>query len=132
MEQPENNCAQRKGRSFICPPHPILEATIVHHQDGISFCQEMENGVSNQFPQPFRALHKGPTSVSLHPETGRAEMCRDGLEQGRRARATNICHTARATRVRSGLLCGGPQQLLPQKKLIAWIATTDSLEILHT
>lgn len=38
---------------------------------------ERESGVGNQFPQPFGALHKESFSFSLHPESGKAEMCKD-------------------------------------------------------
>ena len=56
-------------------------------------------------------------SPPTHPETVKAEMYRDSLEQGGRAGATRISHAVGATTVPSVLLRRGPYQILPLKRL---------------
>lgn len=65
-------------------------------------------GQTNNFSQPFRALHKRITSISPHIETGDAEMYRDVKEQGIREGAPSMNLTAGVTMVQTDLLCSGP------------------------
>lgn len=72
--------------------------------------QERKSRVSQQLSQPFGTGHKCPTSVSLNP-AHKAETCRDGWGQRRKAGASRSSRSAEATAVQSDLLCRQTQQI---------------------
>lgn len=97
---PENNLTNRKEEqlhlaSIIPAPRRMLLniKRELPAQKEFSSMRKEESGVSYQLSQTFGAPLKGPTSVSLHSGIGKAEMYRDGWEQGTRAWATSIRHT---------------------------------------
>lgn len=61
--------------------------------------QEKQSEQGDQLPQPFRALHEGPSSVSPYSEIGKVETCKDSLEEGGRSGATSISHMVGMTTV---------------------------------
>lgn len=80
--------------------------------------------MSNQFPQPLRAQHQGPTSGPPHQDFGNF-MYRDSQKQ-KRNRDVNVTHAAGVTTIPSDLLCKLTQQFL-LKKPIASITTMNAL-----
>lgn len=88
-----------------------------------SLLWKRESRVCASFPRLLRLCTQDSHWFSLLPEISRPGRYRDSSEQGKRAKAASISHTAGETVVPGDPLCRGPQQLSPLNK------PTDPLQI---